>query len=55
MKTPKRTGRGGSYFKATPDSEPVLVEGTDQKPDPKALEAVTKPPKAKSTTKGGDQ
>ena len=58
MKKENSRGRGGSYFRPSPDAERVLVAGTDQVPPEKKpeerqepLEAAQKP-KALSTGKG---
>ncbi len=51
-----KRGRGGSYVQASPDSERVLVSGTDQAPQAQQpLTAEVKKQSSKSTSKGAAQ
>lgn len=56
MKKQKRSGKGGSYFQASPDAERVLVSGTDQKVSekPRKVPDVKDKQKASETTKGDE-
>lgn len=57
MKKSKNPAKGGVYFKATPDAEPILVSGTDRTPteaEVKALEAATRPKAQPTAVKNGD-
>ena len=49
---------GGTYLKATPDSELVFVKGTGRaqtETERKKVEKILKPKRAESTDEGGDK
>lgn len=55
MKKQKRSGKGGSYFQASPDAERVLVSGTDQKVSEKPRKVPDVKKQRASETTTGDE
>jgi len=56
MKKSKNPGRGGAYYKASPDAEAIFMGGTDRpvtEQEKKALEAAKR--SAKPTTKPAEK